>query len=92
MQQFNILFQEPQTLPLVRSNTHHSHLVPSATAINLRPYRYPYFQKHETEKLIQDILSVGLIRHSVSAFPSPVLLVQKMGMVASFFCVLQSIK
>ncbi|XP_075633382.1 uncharacterized protein LOC142605839 [Castanea sativa] len=42
-----------------------------------RPYRYPFYQKNEIEKIVRELLSVGSIRNITSPFASPVLLVRK---------------
>ena len=42
-----------------------------------RPYRYPFYQKNEIDKIVKELLSVGSIRNSNSPFASPVLLVRK---------------
>lgn len=45
--------------------------------MNVRPYRYAYFQKGEIEKQIQNMLQMGLICPSINPFSSPVLLAKK---------------
>ncbi|KAJ3697247.1 hypothetical protein LUZ61_000952 [Rhynchospora tenuis] len=77
LQQFEILFQVPSSLPPSRTIDHRIPLREGTDAINVRPYRYPQFQKNEIERLVADLLQSGAIRPSQSAFSSPVLLVKK---------------
>lgn len=71
------LFQPLHHLPPSRSTDHIIHLEPHSKPVNVRPYRYPYFQKIEIEKQVQDMLHRQLIRPSRSPYSSPVLLVKK---------------
>ena len=48
-----------------------------ASIPNICPYRYPHYQKTEIEKIVSKILQAGIIRHSVSPFCSPIILVRK---------------
>ncbi|GKD35378.1 retrotransposon-related protein [Tanacetum coccineum] len=74
--QFKNLFQVPTILPPHRSINHHIHLYPNTKPVNVRPYRYQHYQKGEMEKLVNEMLSQGIIRVSHSPFSSPVLLVK----------------
>ncbi|KAL5555249.1 hypothetical protein UlMin_037485 [Ulmus minor] len=74
---FSHVFESPTTLPPRRSHDHQIPLQPSAGPVSVRPYRYPYYQKTEIEKMVKELLQSGLIRPSNSPFSSPVLLVKK---------------
>ena len=74
---FEALFQSPHSMPPARSTDHHIHLLPQTTPVNVRPYRYPHFQKQEIELQVDTMLQKGLIQPSSSSFLSPVLLVRK---------------
>lgn len=45
--------------------------------INVRPYRYPYVQKGEIEKLMAEMSCAILIKANISPYSSPVMLVHK---------------
>lgn len=75
--QYDHLFQPPSQLPPPCNVVHRITLNPSTAPVNVRPYRYPHFQKNEIEKQIFYLFSAGLIRPSTSPYSSPVLLVKK---------------
>lgn len=77
LEEFSSIFKEPSQLPPRRTIDHRIPLLPDAKPINVRPYRYPHFQKAEMEKLVAEMHASGVIRDSTSAFSSPVLLVKK---------------
>ncbi|MCH85308.1 hypothetical protein A2U01_0006152, partial [Trifolium medium] len=61
LQRFHNIFVPSTGLPLHRSVDHCIHLVEGTPPINVRPYRYPHFQKSEMEKLIREMLEQGII-------------------------------
>lgn len=76
LQQFFQVMEDPVGLPLWRPINHQILLKPPGTKlINVHPYYYPHFQKSEIESLTKEMLNQGLIRHNMSPFSSPVLLV-----------------
>ena len=70
------LFDLPVGLPLVQDKDHAINLKDSTSPIYVQPYRYPHLQKNEIERLVKEMLVVGIIRPSTSPFSSPVLLVK----------------
>jgi hypothetical protein len=74
---FEDVFNLPSGLPPVRKHDHSIVLKQGAAIPNIRPYRYPYYQKNEIEKIVKEMLQAGIVRHNTSPFSSPVLLVKK---------------
>ena len=56
LQDYAKIFETPKSLPLFRVTDHQIHLKPEVASINVRPHRYPYFQKSKMEKLVQEML------------------------------------
>ncbi|KAJ1699965.1 hypothetical protein LUZ63_008477 [Rhynchospora breviuscula] len=77
IEEYSSVFEEPMGLPPKRGVDHNIPLLPEAQPINLRPYRYSYFQKLEIEKIIEELMKHSVIQHSTSPYASPVLLVKK---------------
>ncbi|XP_011027642.1 PREDICTED: transposon Ty3-G Gag-Pol polyprotein [Populus euphratica] len=77
LDKFAHVFDTPTTLPPNRSHNHRILLQPNSEPVSVRPYRYPYYQKTEIEKMVKELLESGLVRPSNSPFSSPVLLVKK---------------
>ena len=50
LQEFEDVFVEPKKLPLHRALDHEIHLLPNLVPVNVRPYKYPHFQKGEIER------------------------------------------
>ncbi|GJS72073.1 retrotransposon-related protein [Tanacetum coccineum] len=74
---FDSLFQVPTSLPPYRVIDHRIHLLPNMKPVNVKPYRYPHYQKGEIERLVKKMLDQGIIQFSQSPFSSLVLLVKK---------------
>nr|ABD78322.1 polyprotein [Primula vulgaris] len=74
---FPEVFSEPKGLPPEREHVHKIELIQGTNPISVRPYRYPYFQKNEIEKIVKELIESGFIRPSQSPFSSPVILVKK---------------
>jgi hypothetical protein len=62
-----VVFSTPQGLP--PSHGVHDHSiphVPGSLPPNILPYRHPFSQKNEIEKIVQELLNVGVICPSMS--------------------------
>ncbi|XP_031263269.1 uncharacterized protein LOC116121451 [Pistacia vera] len=77
LEEFAALFDQPSGIPPKRETDHAIVLKEGSKPPNIRPYRYPYYQKNEIEKLVGEMLVAGIIQPSTSPFASPVLLVKK---------------
>jgi hypothetical protein len=77
LQKYAAVFQEPKQLPPPRQHDHSIPLLEGTQPVSARPYRYPFYQKEEIEKIVKELLQAGVIRPSNSPFSSPVLLVRK---------------
>ena len=77
LREYNNVFAEPKGLPPQRALDHQIPLKPYSKPVNLRPYRHPYFQKTEVEKLVKEMLEASIIQPSHSPYASPALLVKK---------------
>jgi hypothetical protein len=77
LEDFDDVFGEPHDLSPSRSRDHNITLMPGASPVAVRPYRYPALHKDELERQCASMLDQGIIRRNSLAFSSPVLLVKK---------------
>lgn len=77
LRQYGGVFMEPTCLPPIRGIEHQIILKEGSVPKQIYPYRYSHAYKGEIEKIVQELLGNGTIRHSQSPFASPVLLVRK---------------
>ena len=71
------VFETPKGLPPIFDHDHAIHLILGGVPPNIRPYRYPYVQKSEIERMIAEMLEAGIIQPSQNSFSAPVVLVHK---------------
>ncbi|WVZ69502.1 hypothetical protein U9M48_018276 [Paspalum notatum var. saurae] len=77
LDEYQHLFELPVDLPPTRECDHSIPLLPGASPVSVRPYRFPPALKDEIEKQVHEMLSNWLIHKSTSPFSSSVLLVKK---------------
>lgn len=58
-------------------NDHHISFKEEAQPFKMRPYRCPYIQKAEIERMVKEMRKNGIIQPRNSPYASPVLLVKK---------------
>jgi hypothetical protein len=46
----------PKGLPPTQNHDHDIHLIPGSVPPNITPYRYPYSQKSETKRMVEEML------------------------------------
>uniref|UniRef100_A0A2N9IXL2 Retrotransposon gag domain-containing protein n=1 Tax=Fagus sylvatica TaxID=28930 RepID=A0A2N9IXL2_FAGSY len=73
LDEYGDLFHEPTGLPPQKAQDHCITLLPGSGSMATKPYRYPYYQKSEIERMVTDMLNSGVIRPSRSPFSSPVI-------------------
>ena len=71
------VFENPKGLQPIFEHDHSIHLILGSVPPNIRPYRYPYFQKSEIERMIVEMLEAGITQPSQSSFSAPIVLVHK---------------
>jgi hypothetical protein len=57
----------PKGLPPTRNHDHVIHLIHVSVPPNIRPYIYPYSQKSEIERMVEEMLEDDIIRPSQSS-------------------------
>lgn len=77
LEEFQDIFQELKSLPSPRLQDHKIHLKNESIVVKLRPYRYPSIQKNEMERMVHEMLQVGIIRDSNNSFVSPIVMVKE---------------
>ena len=66
------IFDTPKGFPPIHDHDHAIHLIPGSVPPNIRPYRYPYIQKSEIERMIVEMLEASIIQPSQSSFFAPI--------------------
>lgn len=74
---FSDVFQAPTALPPSRKEDHVIPIMEGCKPVHSNPYKCPYLQQVEIEKMVRAMLDNGIICHNQSPYASPVLLVKK---------------
>lgn len=74
---FGDVFQLPTGFPPIRLQYHKILLQNEAQVVKVRPYRYLAIQKNKIERLIKEMLDIGIVRNSNSLFALPIVMVKE---------------
>lgn len=74
---YQAVFGKVEGLPPTRAHDHKILLEDCTSPINIRPYKHSPLQKDVIEQMVKELLDSGTIKHSVSPYSSPVILVKK---------------
>lgn len=78
LDEYKPLFTEPTNLPPTKGPfDHRISLITCVNSINIRPYRYPSTHKNVIERLVEELLELGIVQPISSPYASPVVLVSK---------------
>ncbi|XP_061368627.1 uncharacterized protein LOC133311584 [Gastrolobium bilobum] len=77
LKEYEDVFEPLSELPPKRACDHRIRIKEGASIPNIRPYRYPHYQKEKIEKFVRDMLTAGMIRPSTSPYSSPLIMVKK---------------
>jgi hypothetical protein len=64
-------------LPPTQNHDHAIHLILGSVPPNTGPYRYPYAQKSEIERMVEEMLEDGIIIPAQSSYSAPMVMVLK---------------
>ena len=62
------MFETPKGIPPIHDHDHSIHLILGSVPPNIKPYRYPYVQKSQIERMIAEMLEASIIQPSQSYF------------------------
>lgn len=78
LQAYQELFESQVGLSPTRNCDHRIQLKDKKIWVNVKPYRYPHFQKTKIEKKVEEMLKQGIIQEiSTILFSATIILVRK---------------
>lgn len=86
LQNYKDFVKVPTEFPPSRLHGHKILLKEGTPTVNISPYRYPTIQKDEIEKMVNEMLSSGVIRSSTSSYSSQIMMVKEKRWVMETLC------